>query len=292
MAATGMRDNDRAHGALLRLKSRVLDLSTPIVMGVLNVTPDSFSDGGRHATVAAALARAREMAGEGASIIDVGGESTRPGAPAVAESEELQRVLPVIERIRRELDCAISIDTMKPAVMRAACAAGAELINDVMALRAPGALEAARDSGAAVCLMHMQGEPRTMQRSPVYADVVEEVSAFLRDRAAACLAVGIGRDRIVLDPGFGFGKTLDHNLELLGGIDVLAELGLPVLVGVSRKSMFGTLTGQPVESRLSGSLAAAALAVWQGAHIVRTHDVRATIDALKVTAAVRAARPA
>ena len=276
----------------LRLKSRVLDLGAPVVMGVLNVTPDSFSDGGRHATVAAAVARAREMLDEGAAIIDVGGDSTRPGAAAVGEAEELARVLPVIERLRRELDCLISIDTMKPGVMRAACAAGADMINDVMALRAPGALAVARDAGAAVCLMHMQGEPRTMQQAPAYLDVVEDVAAFLRERAQACLDAGIARERLVVDPGFGFGKTLDHNLALLGGIDVIAELGLPVLVGVSRKSLLGTLTGQPPEGRLAAGLAAAALAVWQGARIVRTHDVRATMDALKVTAAIVAARQA
>lgn len=259
-------------------------------MGVLNVTPDSFSDGGRFADPAAALARARAMVAEGAAIVDVGGESTRPGAQPVPEQQELDRVLPVIERIARELDCAISADTSKPAVMRAACAAGAELINDVLALRTPGALEAARDTGAAVCLMHMQGEPRTMQQAPVYADVVEEVRAFLRDRAAACVAAGVPRERIVVDPGFGFGKTLNHNLALLAGIDVIADLGLPVLVGVSRKSMFGTLLDRAADQRVAGGLAAAALAVWQGARIVRTHDVRATMDALKVTAAVEAAR--
>jgi dihydropteroate synthase len=259
-------------------------------MGVLNVTPDSFSDGGQFARPEAALARARVMVEEGAAIIDVGGESTRPGAQAVAEAEELERVLPVIERIRRELDCIVSIDTLKPGVMRAACAAGAELVNDVMALRAPGALEAARESGAAVCLMHMQGEPRTMQQAPAYLDVVEEVTGFLRERAEACVEAGIARDRIVVDPGFGFGKTLAHNLALLGGIDAIAELGLPVLVGVSRKSMFGQLLDRPADQRLAGGLAAAAIAVWQGASIVRTHDVRATMDALKVTAAARAAR--
>jgi dihydropteroate synthase len=259
-------------------------------MGVLNVTPDSFSDGGRFAAVDAALAHARTLVAEGARIVDVGGESTRPGAEPVTEEQELARVLPVIERIRAELDCIVSIDTAKPGVMRAACAAGAELINDVMALRAPGALEAARASGAAVCLMHMQGEPRTMQQSPAYLDVVEEVAAFLRERAEACIAAGIVRERLVLDPGFGFGKTLQHNLELLGGIDVIVELGLPVLVGASRKSMFGQLLGRPVGEREAGGLAAAAIAAWQGARIVRTHDVRATMDALKVTAAVRAAR--
>jgi dihydropteroate synthase len=230
------------------------------------------------------------MVEEGAALVDVGGESTRPGAQPVPEQQELDRVLPVIERIKRDLDCVISVDTLKPAVMRAACAAGAELINDVMALRVPGALEAARDTGAAVCLMHMQGEPRTMQQAPVYADVVEDVRAFLRDRAATCVAAGVPRERIVVDPGFGFGKTLNHNLALLAGIDVIADLGLPVLVGVSRKSMFGTLLDRPADQRVAGALAAAALAVWQGARIVRTHDVRATMDALKVTAAVEAAR--
>jgi dihydropteroate synthase len=259
-------------------------------MGVLNVTPDSFSDGGRFADPGAALEQARAMVEQGARIVDVGGESTRPGAQPVPESQELERVVPVIERIRRELDCVVSVDTMKPAVMRAACAAGAELVNDVMALRAPGAIEAARDAGAAVCLMHMQGEPRTMQQAPAYADVVEDVAAFLRERAQACIAAGIARDRIVVDPGFGFGKTLDHNLALLAGIDVIAELGLPVAVGVSRKSMFKALLGREVDQRLPGGLAAAALAAWQGAHIIRAHDVSATMDALRVTAAARDAR--
>ena len=259
-------------------------------MGVLNVTPDSFSDGGKFATPDAALAQARAMVAEGAAIVDVGGESTRPGAQPVPEAQELDRVLPVIDRIRRELDCAISVDTLKPGVMRAACAAGAELINDVMALRAPGALEAARDTGAAVCLMHMQGEPRTMQQAPHYDDVIGEVRAFLEQRVAACVAAGIARDKIVVDPGFGFGKTLAHNLRLLAGIERLADLGLPVLVGVSRKSMFGQLLDRPANQRVAGGIAAAALAAWQGARIVRTHDVRATMDALKVTAAARAAR--
>jgi dihydropteroate synthase len=274
----------------LRLKSRVLDLSTPVVMGVLNVTPDSFSDGGRFAATDAALAHARSLVADGARIVDVGGESTRPGAQPVPEAQELERVVPVIERIRAELDCAISIDTAKPGVMRAACAAGAELINDVMALRAPGALDAARETGAAVCLMHMQGEPRTMQQAPAYLDVVEEVAAFLRQRAEACIAAGIPSERLLVDPGFGFGKTLQHNLQLLGGIDVVAELGLPVLVGVSRKSMFGQLLGRAVGEREAGGVAAAAIAAWQGARVVRTHDVRATMDALKVTAAAKAAR--
>jgi len=260
-------------------------------MGVLNVTPDSFSDGGKFADPEAALAQARAMVEEGAAIVDVGGESTRPGAQPVPEAQELERVLPVIERIRAALDCAISVDTMKPGVMRAACAAGADLINDVLALRAPGALEAARDTGAAVCLMHMQGEPRTMQQAPRYADVVAEVRGFLEARVAACVNAGIARERIVLDPGFGFGKTLEHNLQLLAGVDRLTAMGFPVLVGVSRKSMFGQLLGRPADQRIPGGIAAAALAAWQGARIVRTHDVRATMDALKVTAAARAARP-
>jgi dihydropteroate synthase len=285
-----VRGHDEPPAVQLRLKDRTLDLSAPVVMGVLNVTPDSFSDGGRHTTVESALARARAMAAEGAAIVDVGGESTRPGAQPVPEAEELARVVPVVEALARELPCAVSVDTCKPAVMRAACAAGAGLINDVMALRAPGALEAARDTGAAVCLMHMQGEPRTMQQAPVYADVVEEVAGFLGERVRACLAAGIPRERLLVDPGFGFGKTLAHNLELLANLDVLAEAGLPLLVGVSRKSMLGALTGQPVESRLHAGLAAAVLAAWQGVRVIRTHDVRATMDALKVAAAVAAAR--
>lgn len=276
----------------LTLRSRVLDLRTPAVMGVLNVTPDSFYDGGRHATLEAAIGRARTMAGEGATIIDVGGESTRPGAPPVAEDEELARTIPVIERLRRELDVVVSIDTMKSRVMRAACAAGAEIINDVMALRAPGALDAARDSGAAVCLMHMRGEPRTMQQAPHYDDVVGEVHGFLRQRVAACAAAGIGRERLVLDPGLGFGKTLAHNLALLARVDALVQDGLPVLIGASRKSMLGQITGAPAEDRLHAGVAAAVIAAWQGAAILRTHDVRATMDALKVTGAVRAVRPA
>lgn len=276
----------------LTLPARVLDLRTPAVMGVLNVTPDSFYDGGRHATLEAAVGHARKMAGEGAAIIDVGGESTRPGAPPVAEDEELARIVPVIERIRRELDVVVSVDTMKPAVMRAACAAGAEIINDVMALRAPGALEAARDCGAAVCLMHMRGEPRTMQQAPHYDDVVGEVHGFLRLRVAACAAAGIGRERLIVDPGLGFGKTLAHNLALLARVDALVQDGVPVLIGASRKSMLGQIIGEPAEGRLHAGVAAAVIAAWQGAAILRTHDVRATMDALKVTGAVRAVRSA
>ncbi|MBI2382810.1 MAG: dihydropteroate synthase [Gammaproteobacteria bacterium] len=257
-------------------------------MGVLNVTPDSFSDGGRYRPLEAALAHAREMVAEGAAIVDVGGESTRPGAQPVSEQEELDRVVPVVERIRRDIDCAVSVDTLKPAVMRAACRAGAELINDVNALRAPGALEAAREAGAAVCLMHMRGEPRTMQRNPQYGDVVAEVGAFLQERRDAAEAAGISRDRIALDPGIGFGKTLEHNLSLLANLGRFAGLGCPLLIGVSRKSMFQHLLGLPVDRRLPAGLAAAAVAVWQGAAIVRAHDVKATVEAVGTAAAIAA----
>jgi len=274
----------------LQLPHRTLSLDAPVVMGILNVTPDSFSDGGRHVDRDAALRRARAMVEEGAGIIDVGGESTRPGSAPVSEAEEIARVVPVIESIRRELDVVVSVDTMKPGVMRAACAAGAELVNDVYALRAPGALEAVRDSGAAVCLMHMQGEPKTMQLAPHYEDVVAEVQDFLVERMAACEAAGIPRARICIDPGIGFGKTLDHNLSLLAHGEALQALGVPLLIGVSRKSMFGQLLGRPVDERLAGSLAVAAIAVWQGAAIVRVHDVQATADAIRVAQALRRAR--
>lgn len=270
----------------LRMRSRVLRLDEPLVMGVLNVTPDSFSDGGRIAGVEGALEAARRMLEEGAALIDVGGESTRPGAAPVAEAEELRRVIPVVERLVAELGCVVSVDTMKPAVMRAACNAGAELINDVNALRAPGALEAARDCGAAVCLMHMQGEPRTMQQAPRYGDVVAEVEAFLRERAECCRQAGIAEDAVVVDPGFGFGKRLEHNITLFAGLRRLTELGYPVMVGMSRKSMLGELTGRPPGQRLAAGVAAAALAVTTGARIVRTHDVAPTIDALRVAAAL------
>lgn len=275
---------------ILQLRSRRLDLATPRVMGVLNVTPDSFSDGGRHLDTEAALARAREMAGEGAAIIDVGGESTRPGAAPVGVQEELDRVVPVIERLARELDVVISVDTMKPEVMQAACAAGAELINDVLALRAPGALSVAASSGAAVCLMHMQGEPRSMQVAPAYGAVVTEVREFLAERMVVAQRAGIARERLLVDPGFGFGKTLAHNLALLGQLSAFHDLAVPLLVGLSRKSMFQQLLGRPLAQRLPASVAAATLAVWQGAAIVRAHDVAATVDALRLAAAVQQSR--
>lgn len=271
---------------LLQLPRRTLSLDAPVVMGILNVTPDSFSDGGQHRTVEAALRRAGDMIGEGAAIVDVGGESTRPGSAAVGEAEEIDRVAPVVEAIRREFDVVISVDTMKPAVMRAACAAGAELINDVYALQAPGALDVAREAGAAVCLMHMQGQPKTMQQSPHYDDVLAEVRDFLAERVAACERAGIARARLCVDPGIGFGKRLDDNLALLASTDAFVA-DLPVLIGVSRKAMFGELLGRPVAERLPGALAVAAIAVWQGVAIVRVHDVRATADAIGVAQALR-----
>lgn len=274
----------------LRLASRTLDLHIPRVMGVLNVTPDSFSDGGRHAGVASAVEQALRMLEEGATIIDIGGESTRPGAEPVELQAELDRVVPVVEALRQRSDVVISVDTMKPAVMRAACAAGAELINDVNGLRAPGAIEAVREARAAVCLMHMQGEPRSMQQSPHYDDVVAEVGTFLEERIAACVAAGIAVDAIVLDPGIGFGKSLEHNLTLLSNLGRLRRLEKPLLVGVSRKSMFGSLLGRPIDQRLSGGLAVAAVAVWQGAAIVRAHDVAQNVDAIRTAQALRERR--
>jgi dihydropteroate synthase len=273
----------------LACRDRLLDLSEPCVMGVLNVTPDSFSDGGRYAGVAAAVERGVAMAGEGAAIIDVGGESTRPGAADVDVQDELARVVPVIEQLVVRVAVPISVDTSKPEVMRAAIAAGASLVNDVKALQAPGALEAVAGTGAAVCLMHMQGEPRTMQVAPSYADVVAAVRRFLAARVAACLAAGIGRERICVDPGIGFGKRVEHNLALLAAIDRLAEPGLPVLIGVSRKSLVGIITGRPPEGRLAGSVAFAALAAMGGAAIIRAHDVAETVDAVKVASALKCA---
>ncbi|KPJ81972.1 MAG: dihydropteroate synthase [Gammaproteobacteria bacterium SG8_30] len=272
---------------LLTCGQHALDLSEPVVMGVLNVTPDSFSDGGELASPEAALRQARRMAEVGAAILDVGGESTRPGAREVGTGEELDRVLPVVEALVAELELPVSVDTSKPEVMREAIAAGAAMVNDVRALQAPGALAAVAGSQAAVCLMHMQGEPRTMQVDPRYRDVVAEVHAFLAARVEACETAGIGRERVVVDPGFGFGKTLEHNLALLAGLREFARDGLPVLAGLSRKSMIGALTGRCVRERLAGSVALAALAVANGASIIRAHDVAETVDAVKVAAAVR-----
>jgi dihydropteroate synthase len=255
-------------------------------MGVLNVTPDSFSDGGRYFAADAAFEHAQEMLAQGAAIIDIGGESTRPGAQPVSLEEELRRVLPLIERLAGSA-AVISIDTSKPEVMRQAARAGAGLINDVRALGAPGALEAALAGNCAVCLMHMQGEPRSMQVAPHYVDVVREVKAFLSARAHACMDAGLAASRIAIDPGFGFGKTKAHNLELVRHLDELAALNWPVLVGLSRKSMLASILGDRDAERLAASVALAVLAALKGAGIIRAHDVRATVDALKVVAAVR-----
>ena len=274
-------------GNVLRCKDMLVDLSVPAVMGVLNVTPDSFSDGGRFLDTEAAVRHGVSLAEQGAAFIDVGGESTRPGAVPVGVEEELRRVIPVIERLRGATAALISIDTSKPEVMRAAAAAGAALINDVRALREPGALAAARDSGCGVCLMHMQGEPRTMQLEPVYADVGSEVRAFLAERVAACRTAGIEAERVAVDPGFGFGKTLEHNLTLLRHLGELSAAGRPLAVGLSRKSMVGKLTGRPEGERVLGSVVLAVIAALAGASIVRAHDVAATVEALKVVTAVR-----
>ncbi len=273
---------------ILHCGAYTLDLARPRVMGILNVTPDSFSDGGRFLDRAAALRQGRALVAEGADILDIGGESTRPGAAAVSVQEELDRVIPVIEVLANELQVPLSIDTSKPEVMQTAVAAGASLINDVAALRRPGALAAAAGSGVPVCLMHMQGEPGNMQQQPTYRDVVTEVRDFLAGRIAACEAAGIPRDRLLVDPGFGFGKTLAHNLALLRDLRALCSLGVPVLAGLSRKSMIGALLdAAPVGERLYGSLAAAVLAVERGAAIVRVHDVAPTVQALRIVAAAR-----
>jgi dihydropteroate synthase len=261
-------------------------------MGILNRTPDSFSDGGVFTGFDAALRHAQEMLKQGADILDIGGESTRPGADAVSEQEELDRVIPLIEKLTEEFARPVSVDTSKPRVMRAAVAAGAGMINDVYGLRLPGALEAAGECGVPVCVMHMQGEPRTMQQQPHYADVVSEVKQFLRERVKACSAAGIPAGQVVIDPGFGFGKNLQHNLTLLSHLRELANLGQPLLVGLSRKSMLGTLLGgAPVGERMHASVAAAVIAVMNGAQIVRCHDVGPTVEALKVAAAARIASP-
>jgi dihydropteroate synthase len=277
----------------LRCGRHTLDLTQPLVMGILNVTPDSFSDGGQFIDLSQAIEHAQRMIEQGAGMIDVGGESTRPGAADVSEKDEIRRVVPVIEALATRTSVPISIDTSKAGVMSAAVAAGASLINDVRALQEPGALEAAARTDAAVCLMHMQGQPRTMQHEPRYGDVVGEVTAFLEQRVEACLAAGIGRDRLVLDPGIGFGKRLEHNLALLAHLPQLGyqgpNAGLPLLVGVSRKSMFQALLGRPVEQRLAGGLAVATAAVLAGAAILRVHDVAETVDAVKVARALRAA---
>ncbi|WP_421152899.1 dihydropteroate synthase [Aeromonas dhakensis] len=262
-------------------KGLSLSLERPHIMGILNVTPDSFSDGGHFNQLERAMTHARQMVAEGATLIDIGGESTRPGAPDVSEQEELDRVLPVVEHMVRELDVMISLDTSKAAVMREGCAAGAHLINDVRALLEPGALAAAAAADVPVCLMHMQGQPRTMQAEPHYDDLLGEVRAFFDERIATCLTAGIAREQLLLDPGYGFGKTLAHNYQLLAQQESLLDYQLPLLVGMSRKSMIGNLLGRPVDERLAGSLACALIGMQRGARIIRVHDVRATMDALR-----------
>ncbi len=271
---------------LLQLpRQRQLDLSRPQVMGILNITPDSFSDGGRFIGKDAAVKQARSMLTAGAVILDIGGESTRPGADEVSVQQELDRVLPVIETIRSELDCVISIDTCKTQVMKEAVAAGADIINDIKALLDPGAVEVAVAAQVPVCLMHMQGQPRTMQQAPVYQDVVKEVAEFLQQRAEICIAAGVAKSQIILDPGFGFGKSLQHNYQLLSRLSEILALNYPLLVGMSRKSMIGQLLNVPPAERLAGSLACATIAVMQGARIIRAHDVKETVQAVAVTSA-------
>jgi dihydropteroate synthase len=272
---------------LLNCAGKPLDLSRPVVMGVLNLTPDSFSGDGLAGSVDAACERALALAAAGAAVVDIGGESTRPGAARVSVQDELARVLPVIERLAPKLAVPISIDTRHAEVMRAAVGAGAGLINDIAALREPGAQTAAAALGVPVIVMHMQGEPGTMQRSPHYDDVVAEVAAFLAQRVAACEEVGIRREHILIDPGFGFGKTAAHNLALLRGLPVLCRQGLPVVAGLSRKSLIGAVTGVPVTQRLGGSIALAILAAQRGARLLRVHDVDETVQALAMLDAVQ-----
>jgi len=270
--------------------NRVLDLAYPHVMGILNATPDSFSDGGRYTHLDAALRHAEAMVAAGATLIDVGGESTRPGARAVTPSEELERVAPVVEALNRELDVIISVDTSTPVVISETARLGAGLINDVRSLRREGALQAAAATGLPVCLMHMLGEPGDMQDNPQYENLLGEVTAFLRERMQQCAAAGIPDERIILDPGFGFAKSLDHNLSLFKHMQELHALGRPLLVGVSRKSMIGGAIGRPVGERLYGGLALAALALTKGAKILRVHDVAETVDVVRMIAAVEAAK--
>jgi len=275
------------HSTELNLGTSRLDLRHPHVMGVVNVTPDSFSDPGRFFDRDLAIREAESMTAQGASFIDIGGESTRPGADAVAVQDELDRVMPVIESINARVDVHVSIDTSKPEVMREAASAGCVMINDVYALQRQGALDAAAEAQCAVCIMHMQGQPRTMQNQPGYVDVVAEVASFLKERLEVCEKAGILTDRLVIDPGFGFGKTDVHNVKLLASLGKLAELDRPLMVGISRKRTLGNLAGRDETGRGPAGLAAAVLAYERGAHIIRTHDVAATVDALKVAAVIR-----
>ncbi|MCO7190392.1 MULTISPECIES: dihydropteroate synthase [unclassified Pseudoalteromonas] len=271
---------------MLQLKlprGRRLDLTTPRIMGIVNVTPDSFSDGGKYCQSDSAVNHGLTLLDQGADILDIGGESTRPGAPDVSLEQELERVIPVIEGLRARSDCVISIDTSKAEVMAAAIEAGADIINDVRALQAPGTLEvASRYSNVAICLMHMQGQPRTMQIDPTYQDLFTDICEFFESRIASCEEAGVARDRLIIDPGFGFGKTLKHNFSLLGQLSYFAELKLPVLAGLSRKSMFGKLLNRDTDERLAASLSGALLCAQQGAQIIRVHDVKETNDVLRV----------
>ncbi|MBD3584638.1 dihydropteroate synthase [Salinimonas sp. HHU 13199] len=271
----------------MNFKNQTVDLTRPVVMGIINTTPDSFSDGGRFNSVDAAIDRCAAMVQAGAAFIDVGGESTRPGAPLVSFDEELERVIPVIEALSDRFDTVVSVDTSKPQVMRQAVSAGAALINDVRALQEPGALDAAAECNVPVCLMHMQGAPETMQNAPSYNDVISDVQAFLSARIAACSDAGIHKSNIILDPGFGFGKTLAHNYQLLAGLGRLQEMGYPLLVGMSRKSMVGNVLNNSINERLAGSLALATIAAQAGAQIIRVHDVQETVDVIAIVNAYR-----
>ncbi|MCK8314285.1 dihydropteroate synthase [Erwinia amylovora] len=271
-------------------RDAVLDLSHPHVMGILNVTPDSFSDGGKHNELIHALTHANEMINAGATIIDVGGESTRPGAAEVSTEQELDRVIPVVEAIAQRFEVWISVDTSKPEVIHEAARAGAHIINDVRSLHQPGALAAAAQTGLPVCLMHMQGEPKTMQQSPRYQNVLHDVEAFFVENIARCEAAGIKKSQLLLDPGFGFGKNLSHNYQLLAHLADLHHFGLPLLVGMSRKSMIGQLLNVGPSQRLTGSLACAVIAAMQGAQILRVHDVKETVEAMRVVEATQSAR--
>ncbi|HDF2343452.1 dihydropteroate synthase [Morganella morganii] len=274
----------------LTARGQTLSLATPQVMGILNVTPDSFSDGGTHNTPAKALEHARKMIAEGATIIDIGGESTRPGAAEVSPEQEAERVIPVVAAIARESDVWISVDTSKALVIREAANAGAHILNDIRSFSEPGALQAAAQSSLPVCVMHMQGEPRTMQQAPHYQNVVREVYTYLEAQVARCVAAGIEKNHIILDPGFGFGKTLAHNYQLLDKLDLFHHLGLPVLAGMSRKSMIGQLMDIPPDERVAGSVACAVIAAMKGAQIIRVHDVKETVQAMKVVEATRLAK--
>lgn len=268
---------------------RLLDLRQVQIMGILNFTPDSFSDSGKFFSLDKALVQVEKMLNDGAYIIDIGGESTRPNAPIVSEAEELDRVIPLIEAVRQRFDCLISVDSSKPVVFREAARAGVDMLNDIRALTEPQALETAAELALPVCLMHMQGTPQTMQQAPHYDDLLDDVADFLNQRIFACLQAGIEQSHIILDPGFGFGKTIEHNFALLKHLNAFVASGFPVLAGLSRKSMIGAVTNQPVEKRLVGSVAGALLAAQNGAKILRVHDVEATADALKVWQAMQAA---